>query len=41
MENEVDDALIVEENGEDHADRDRVGDIRDEEDGLEEFLEPP
>src|SRR5574344_608931 len=36
---EVDNALIVEENGEDHADRNRVCDVRDEENRLEQLFE--
>jgi hypothetical protein len=34
MEEIVDDAVIIKQNTEDHADGDRVGDIREEEDGL-------
>ena len=40
IEEEVDDALIGEDDREDHTDRDAVSDIWKEEDGLENLLEP-
>ena len=39
MEQGIYDPMVPEQDPEDHADRDDIGDVRHEEDGLEKFLE--